>query len=151
MPRSGVAESEYTLYTKGNETPPALFPTFSSSPFFRHIHPLGWELPDMVVGDSTDTAAGSSSYSAAGDKVYTLKFVLAGSPGVGKTRLASLFHKKHDDGGYPSVGMQFATRTLRCGQHSCVRAQVSRVVCVGSGYPPCLRRIMRRHAWLRAT
>ncbi|CAM9272682.1 unnamed protein product [Pylaiella littoralis] len=78
----------------------------------------------MVVGDSTDTAAGSGSYSAAGDKVYTLKFVLAGSPGVGKTRLASLFHKKHDDGGYPSVGMQFATRTLRCGQHSCVRAQM---------------------------
>lgn len=57
------------------------------------------------------------------DRVYTLKFVLAGSRGVGKTQLASLFHKKH--GGYPSVGMQFATRTLRYGEHSCLRAQVS--------------------------
>lgn len=68
---------------------------------------------------------GQSSYSGTGDKVYTLKFVLAGSRGVGKTQLASLIHKKH--GAYPSVGMQFATRTLRYAEHSCVRAQVSRL------------------------
>lgn len=71
----------------------------------------------MVGGDSR------SSYTGTGDRVYTLKFVLAGSRGVGKTQLASLFHKKH--GGYPSVGMQFASRTLRYAEHSCLRAQVS--------------------------
>ncbi|CAM9490512.1 unnamed protein product, partial [Hapterophycus canaliculatus] len=62
------------------------------------------------------------SYSSCGDKVYTLKFVLVGSRGVGKSHLASLFHKKQ--GGYPSVGMQFATRTLRYGERSSVRAQI---------------------------
>lgn len=71
------------------------------------------------------------SYSSCGDKVYTLKFVLVGSRGVGKSRLASLFHKKQ--GGCPSVGMQFATRTLRYGERSSVRAQVlaktARLVC----------------------
>lgn len=94
----------------------------------------------VAVGGGMDAAAsGRGSYSAAGDKIYTLKFVMAGSPGVGKTQLASLFHKKHDGGNYPSVGMQFATRTLRYGEHSCVRAQVRfGHACVGFGYIYCV-------------
>eukprot|EP00752_Nemacystus_decipiens_P010986 g9763.t1 len=80
-----------------------------------------FELPPEAM-DSSGVAGRSSYDSGTGDRVYTLKFVLAGSRGVGKTRLASLFHKKH--GGYPSVGMQFATRTLRYAERSCLRAQI---------------------------
>eukprot|EP00903_Cladosiphon_okamuranus_P013073 g12194.t1 len=77
---------------------------------------------DMVGGHPSRMAGRRSSFTGEGDRVYTLKFVLAGSRGVGKTQLASLFHKKH--GGYPSVGMQFATRTLRYAEHSCLQAQI---------------------------
>ncbi len=69
-------------------------------------------------GSGGDPAGGGAG------RVYTLKFVLAGSRGVGKTQLASLFHKKPGGGGYPSVGMQFATRTVRYAERSSVRAQV---------------------------
>ncbi|CAN0095857.1 unnamed protein product [Ectocarpus fasciculatus] len=80
------------------------------------------------------------SYSSSGDRVYTLKFVLVGSRGVGKTRLASLFHRKNGGGGCPSaVGMQFATRTLRYGDSLSVRAQA------GLGGASCCRCMHPNH------
>lgn len=77
-----------------------------------------------VVEQMSANCMAGCSYSSSGDRVYTLKFVLVGSRGVGKTRLASLFHSKK--GGCPSaaVGMQFGTRTLRYSDSLSVRAQV---------------------------
>ncbi|CAM9665333.1 unnamed protein product, partial [Ectocarpus sp. 4 AP-2014] len=77
-----------------------------------------------VVEQMSANCMAGCSYSSSGDRVYTLKFVLLGSRGVGKTRLASLFHRK--EGGCPSaaVGMQFGTRTLRYSDSLSVRAQI---------------------------
>lgn len=73
---------------------------------------------------------GASSYSPLGEKLYTLKFVLTGSAGVGKTQLAARIVRGEFRGlSLPTVGMEFATRPLRYSQHSSVRAQVWCALC----------------------
>lgn len=60
------------------------------------------------------------------EKAYTLKFVLAGSPGVGKTQLAlRIIRGQYREASCPTVGIAFGTRSLRYADHSSVRAQVS--------------------------
>lgn len=82
-----------------------------------------------------DKSAGSSP---ADDKVYTLKFVLAGSSGVGKTQLARrIIRGQFRESSRPTVGIEFGTRTLRYADHSCVRAQVSHDVTMGMIYLMC--------------
>lgn len=60
------------------------------------------------------------------EKIYTLKFVLAGSSGVGKTQLARrIISGEFAETSRPTVGLEFGTRSLRCSNHSTIRAQVS--------------------------
>lgn len=77
-----------------------------------------------------------SSPSSDDEKVFTLKFVLAGSPGVGKTRLARrIIREQFKEPSLPTVGMEFGTRTLQYGDHSSVRAQVSDCKSLRSYHP----------------
>lgn len=67
-----------------------------------------------------------------GERLYTLKFVLAGSSGVGKTQLAArIVRGEFRETSLPTVGMEFATRPLRYAHHSSVRAQVCAWVAIG--------------------
>lgn len=65
----------------------------------------------------------------ANEKTYTLKFVLAGSSGVGKTQLAlRIIRGEFRESSLPTVGIEFGTRSLRYANQSSVRAQVRIVV-----------------------
>ena len=76
----------------------------------------------------TERTTRASSYSATGDKLHTLKFVVTGSSGVGKTQLASrMVRGEFREGSLPTVGMEFATRQLQYAEHSCIRAQVRQI------------------------
>lgn len=66
-----------------------------------------------------------STPSSVDEKVYTLKFVMAGSSGVGKTQLAQrIIRGRFRETSLPTVGIEFGTRALRYADHSSVRAQV---------------------------
>lgn len=75
--------------------------------------------------DMSGRLEGPATYSPSGERQYTLKFVLTGSSGVGKTQLASrIIRGEFDERSLPTVGMEFGTRSLRYAEHSSVRAQV---------------------------
>lgn len=85
--------------------------------------------------DMSSRLEGPASYSPSGERQYTLKFVLTGSSGVGKTQLASrIIRGEFEERSLPTVGMEFGTRSLRYAEHSSVRAQVGG----GVGAAPCV-------------
>lgn len=78
-------------------------------------------------GTSLQAEAAVAAGEEEDEKVYTLKFVVTGASRTGKTRLLRRMIVAGDDGGdvyRPTVGMEFATRAMRCGNRSIVRAQV---------------------------
>lgn len=80
--------------------------------------------------DMSGRLEGPATYSPSGERQYTLKFVLTGSSGVGKTQLASrIIRGEFREHSLPTVGMEFGTRSLRYAERSSVRAQVGGDVC----------------------
>ncbi|CAM9338499.1 unnamed protein product [Discosporangium mesarthrocarpum] len=56
---------------------------------------------------------------------YTLKFVLVGSAGVGKSQLVLRFVRhSFTDESFPTIGMEFATKALQYGDNCRIRAQI---------------------------
>lgn len=78
-------------------------------------------------GDSLQAEAAVAAVHEEDEKVYTLKFVVTGASRTGKTRLLRRMIVAGDNGDdvyRPTVGMEFATRAVRYGNRSIVRAQV---------------------------
>lgn len=79
-----------------------------------------------------------------GERLYTLKFVLVGTSGVGKTQLASrIVRGEYRDNSLPTVGMEFATRPLRYAENASVRAQVGCFPRICSVIPMLPRHVSR--------